>query len=80
MKTIKLHLKAEEPLVITDGSSEGMSHETLNYIPGSMLLGAFASIWVKNNANINPDESSEFNDLFLNGKVKWGKCLSKRLE
>lgn len=74
MKTIKLHLKAEEPLVITDGSSEGMSHETLNYIPGSMLLGAFASIWVKNNANINPDESSEFNDLFLNGKVKWGNA------
>lgn len=74
MKTIKLHLKAEEPLIITDGTSEGMSHETLNYIPGSMLLGAFASVWIRNHRTEDPDKNDIFNALFLNNSVKWGSA------
>ena len=74
MKTIKLHLKAEEPLIITDGTSEGMSHETLNYIPGSMLLGAFASVWIRNHRTEDPDKNEIFNALFLDNSVKWGSA------
>ena len=45
MKVIKLKLEALQPLVITDGTTEGQTHRTLEYIPGNMLLGALAGAW-----------------------------------
>lgn len=53
-----------QPLVITDGTTEGQTHKTLEYIPGNMLLGALASAWKRNNPNVTPDDSDEFNNLF----------------
>lgn len=74
MKVIKLHLKALDPLVITDGSAEGMGHRTLHYIPGNMLLGAGAAAWKRAHKGEDPDANAEFKALFLNGKVSWGNA------
>lgn len=71
MKILELTLTAREPLVITSGSAESMAHTCLEYIPGSMLLGAFASTWIGKNAG-NPDQSPVFQQLFLKGDVSWG--------
>lgn len=71
-KIITVILKAQEPLVITDGSVESMAHETLKFIPGNMLLGAFVPVWKKEHPDAVPDENEEFRALFLNGTVSWG--------
>lgn len=42
MKKISLCLVAQSPLAITAGATTGVNHETLHYIPGTMLLGAIA--------------------------------------
>lgn len=72
MKTISLKLVAKEPLIITNGSAEGMAHSCLDYIPGSMLLGAFAALWIRLHPGCDPDTSAEFQTLFLDGQVSWG--------
>lgn len=74
-KIIKVKFLAEDPLVITDGSAESLGHKTLHYIPGNMLLGAFASCWVRKHKNEDPDLNPEFNSFFLNGKVSWGNAF-----
>lgn len=72
MLNLTLTLAAREPLVLTSGSAESMAHTCLDYIPGNMILGAFAAIWKSQNKGIEPDASLEFQNLFLNGSVKWG--------
>lgn len=72
MKILDLTLTAKEPLVITSGSAESMAHDCLQYIPGSMLLGAFATAWLRGHPDVKPDQSAEFQRLFLNGDVSWG--------
>ena len=74
MKQYVLNLKALDQLVLTDGSSEGMSHQTLDYIPGNMLLGAFVNLWKQLHKGEQTDGNPEFEDLFLNGTVKWGNA------
>lgn len=73
MKILELTLTAEEPLVITNGSAESMAHSCLEYIPGSMLLGAFAAAWIQKNPG-NPDASPSFQRLFLNGDTGFGSA------
>lgn len=75
MKVIKLKLETLQPLVVTDGTTEGQTHRTLEYIPGNMLLGALAYVWKRNNPEADPDESEEFRNLFLSSKVKWGHAF-----
>lgn len=75
MKLLKLGLIALEPLIITSVSSEGMAHSCLSHIPGSMLLGAYASAWIKKNPGVVPDDSPVFRKLFLDGSVSWGNAL-----
>ena len=75
MKVIKLKIEALQPLVITDGTTEGQTHKTLEYIPGNMILGALATAWKRNNPNVIPDDSGEFCNLFLSSKVKWGHAF-----
>lgn len=72
MNNYILKLKAIEPLVLTDGSAEGMGHSILEFVPGSMLLGAFAARWVRQNKEMKPAESVEFRRLFLTGDLSWG--------
>ena len=74
MKQIKARFIADEPLIITDGSSEGMVHKCLGYVPGNMLLGAMAARWLAAHPQ-SSDKSDEFADLFLNGRVRWGHAV-----
>ncbi len=70
-RAIKIILEAIDPLVITDGSSEGQAHRCLDYVPGSMLLGALASQWIRKNPKENPDNNNEFKSLFLGNAVRF---------
>ena len=75
MRIFTVRLRAEEPLVITSGSAESMAHETLGYIPGNMLLGAFAESWKRVHGGEDPDASVVFSRLFLEGGVSWGMAV-----
>ena len=78
MKVYKIYVKALEPLVITDGTSEGMSHCSLNYIPGNKILGAMVEEWKKHSnlkKGVLPDDIPEFNELFLSKEVVWGHAF-----
>lgn len=74
MKSLLLKITADSPLVITEKLTRGMNHKCLPYIPGNMLLGAFASIWKKEFFKDTglADDNPIFAKLFLNGSVKWG--------
>lgn len=72
MKTLQLNLTALEPLVITAGSAESMAHNCLDYVPGNMLLGAFAALWIHTHPDCDPDENPEFRQMFLDGGISWG--------
>ncbi len=72
MKVFLMRLRAEEPLIVTSGSSQSMAHETLDHIPGSMLLGAFVEVWKRRHKGVVPDDDPVFRALFLEGKVSWG--------
>lgn len=72
MNILDLNLTALEPLIISDGSAESMGHRTLKYIPGNMILGAYAFDWISKHKGIDPDENEEFKKLFLDGTVEWG--------
>lgn len=74
MKSLLLRIQADSPLVITEKLSRGMNHQCLQYIPGNMLLGAFAQIWKKEffKGDDLADDDPVFSKLFLKGSVKWG--------
>lgn len=72
--TVTIRLTALDPLAVTDGSSEGMSHRTLRYIPGSMLLGAFAFLWKRLHPGADADADPDFVSLFLDGGASWGNA------
>ncbi len=75
MEIIRMRLTAEEPLAITDGSSEGMGHRALPFIPGSMLLGALAMRWRALHPEVaDPDSCAAFCGLFITGAVEWGNA------
>ena len=67
MKSLLLRIQADSPLVITEKLTRGMNHQCLQYIPGNMLLGAFAQIWKKDffkNGTL-ADDDPVFSKLFL---------------
>lgn len=60
---LNLHLR--EPLVLSEGSAEGQQHASLDYIPGTTLLGACAS-------QLGFDASSSlFRQLFLSPETRF---------
>lgn len=77
MKAFFVQMKAEEPIVITSGSSESMAHETLGYVPGNMLIGAFANAWKRSHPEADPDSTDEFRRLFLDGDISWGTAFPR---
>ncbi len=82
MNILRVYLAAEEPLIVSDGSTEGMAHRCLDYIPGNMLLGSLAARWKQLHADCaDPDGSTEFCDIFMNGAVSFGHavpdCMSR---
>jgi CRISPR-associated protein Csx10 len=74
MRRFLLNFTAQEPLILSDGSSETMAHRSLDYIPGNMVLGALAGRWLerRRNARSRPDDDPVFRSLFLDGSVSWG--------
>ena len=74
MHRFSIHFTAEEPLVITDGTSEGMTHRALSYVPGTMLLGALAGLWKRRHGG-QSDGNPEFDSLFVQGRVFWGHAV-----
>lgn len=74
-KSYLLRLRAAEPLIITSGSAQSMAHETLDHIPGSMLLGALAEVWKRRNRGVDADSSESFRRMFLDGGVFWGNAV-----
>ncbi|GEM_PF-2492188 len=61
-RVFTVEIKLVEPAILTDGSSDsGSGHETLQYIPGTTVLGAFVAAF-----GINPSSDAErFARLFL---------------
>ena len=57
-----------EPLIISDGSLSGNEYETLSYIPGTILLGAFAQKFLSRSSNKDYDL---FLALFRKGKIRF---------
>ncbi len=74
MHSFTAYFTAEEALIISDGTSEGMKHTSLAYIPGSMLLGALATLWREKHHG-QADEHTEFQELFLQEKTLWGHAV-----
>ncbi len=72
MKKVLMLIETIEPVIISDGTFEGMAHKTLGYIPGSMLLGAFAASWVRKNRGVDAGDHPEFKALFLRDSVRYG--------
>jgi hypothetical protein len=74
MRQFLLTLRSQEPLILSDGSSETMAHRTLNYIPGNMILGAMSERWrdLNHHRSGRPDDDPDFQALFLDGSVSWG--------
>ena len=75
MKGLRVYIKALEPLIISNGTTEGMAHKTLEYVPGNMLLGALASRWKMMHPGLIPDDSAEFNAIFIDGCVSFGHAV-----
>ena len=69
LKRIKLHLKLQDPLLITALSGE----ESSNYVSGAAVLGAFSSLYIREHRK--PGEAFEadetFERLFLSGNVTY---------
>ena len=68
---IKLVLKADSNIMV----SKQFSEITENYIPGSNIMGSFATKYIKDN-NIKDfnNLTDEYINLFLNGSVKYSNC------
>ena len=67
---ISLLLRADSNIMVSKQNSE-ISED---YIPGSNIMGAIASKYIENN-NIDFDKlSREYQDLFLNGTVKYSNA------
>lgn len=67
---ISLLLKADSNIMVSKQNSE-ISED---FIPGSNIMGAIANKYIENN-NVNFDElSQEYQDLFLNGTVKYSNA------
>jgi hypothetical protein len=74
MRQFLLTLQAQESLILSDGSSESLAHQCLDYIPGNMILGAMAerSLRQRHGRVGRPDDDPDFRALFLDGSVSWG--------
>jgi len=73
LKAIVL-LKTVEPLNFRSSRSTSNS-ETLDYIPGTSILGGFANAHLK----LRDDKKDEFADFFLNDKIRFGNLYPANL-
>ncbi|MFY7802764.1 MAG: CRISPR-associated RAMP protein Csx10 [Limnoraphis robusta] len=64
MNRIQLEIEALSPLAIGRHKPGGSISEAQDYIPGSVIRGAFASVLLQ--PNQNPEPNDDFHALFLN--------------
>ncbi|MEA5518036.1 CRISPR-associated RAMP protein Csx10 [Limnoraphis robusta] len=64
MNRIQLEIEALSPLAIGRHKPGGSISEAQDYIPGSVIRGAFASVLLQSNQN--PEPNDDFHALFLN--------------
>jgi len=70
MFEIKYKIKTKSPVVILTNTPDQNTASTLDYIPGYVLIGALANIYMRNenfNKELHKDEL--FYDMFLNDKI-----------
>jgi CRISPR-associated protein Csx10 len=72
----ELRLTLRQPAQIGDRSREDFVHSTLDYIPGTVIRGAFAGAWLARNGVSEPGtpQREEFLRLF-EGPVRFGALL-----
>lgn len=69
MKTLKYKIKNINPLVISSKSGDKNMINTEVYIPGSSVLGVFASLYIKNKKLIEAHRDKIFYGWFLRGDL-----------
>ena len=71
---LQLQIANKYPMLLS--SESGKTQESQTYIPGSVILGACASQYIRAkkqaNSSYNPDSDPEFISLFVDGSVSWG--------
>jgi len=71
MKKLSYTLKIQSPVVISD-TTGGQNHiKSMNYIPGSTILGVIAGKFIAKNHIRNAHKDSDFNRLFLTNSVRF---------
>jgi CRISPR-associated protein Csx10 len=70
---VNFYLLSKEPLIITP--YVGLKNNTTFYIPGTMVLGALASIFIKNNELEKlAHQNQDFREIFLEDRVIFSNC------
>ncbi len=64
-QVLRLDLTLTEPTAVTDGSAESAGHRTIDWIPGTMLLGATVPI-----LGLSPSDD-RFRRIFLSDEVRF---------
>ncbi|MBC8213794.1 MAG: hypothetical protein H8E71_04055 [Candidatus Marinimicrobia bacterium] len=71
MKKLTYTLEIQSPVVISD-TTGGQNHiKSMNYIPGSTILGVFAGKFIAKNHIRDVHKDSDFNRLFLSNSVRF---------
>lgn len=67
---ISYRIKTESPVIISTFGGDSNLINTLDYIPGSVVLGALANRYIKNkNISSHAEQNNVFKNLFLSDKV-----------
>ena len=75
MKGLRIFLRTEEPLILSDGKIDGATHTALSSISGNKFLGTLATRWsYQHQSEGDPINHPEFQALFLNGAVSYGSA------
>jgi len=76
MYRLKYRIKTISPVLISSISGDVNMVSTMDYIPGTTVLGIFAARYVKekNKLNNNVHEDETFYNWFLNGKLKFSNA------
>jgi CRISPR-associated protein Csx10 len=69
VKAIRYKIKTINPIIIRFKRGDANMVNTKSYIPGSNILGVFASLYIKNKGLGNAHKNAVFHNWFLNGDL-----------